>query len=162
MALQSTQESFSQGRSLPRGAIAPVLDVLDLSGNRTQLLYEGTRQATVLYVFRPECYWCERNSLAVNSLAQQTSRNYRVIGLSLSDEGLADFVESHNITFPVYSDPATAVIEGLQLRATPETIVISPAGRVVASWSGAYMGGAKAELEKFFAIVLPADQTAGN
>jgi hypothetical protein len=38
---------------------------------------------------------------------------------------------------------------------TPETIIISPEGRVVRAWPGAYTGQFQHEVENFFNVSLP-------
>jgi hypothetical protein len=41
------------------------------------------------------------------------------------------------------------------LGSTPETIVISSQGKVVERWLGAYEGGTKRDMERFFSANLP-------
>lgn len=38
---------------------------------------------------------------------------------------------------------------------TPQTIVVSPKGVVIANWSGAYLGKHKEAIEEFFKVDLP-------
>jgi hypothetical protein len=55
----------------------------------------------------------------------------------------------------VYVDPAADMYGPYHLGATPATIVISSAGRVLKSWVGAYAGTVKTEVEAYFGVGLP-------
>jgi peroxiredoxin len=157
--LQIDVEQLASRGAVKEGVSVPDLDVLDLAGNRVLLSYAAGRQPTIIYVFRPGCPWCERNSKAINSLTAQASKRYRVIGLSLSGEGLADFLKAHPVNFPVYREPSRSIVTSLHLQTTPETIVISPAGTVLASWNGAYIGNTQSEIERFLSISFSSDVT---
>lgn len=138
--------------ALAIGTKVPPLDVLDLSGKRSRLVYSDTSKPTILYIFRPSCIWCQRNAGALTELAEHASDQYRIVGISLTKEGLAEFVQSHAMNFPVYSGLTPALIAAYRLGTTPETIVISPNGNVRERWNGAYMGGTKTAVERFFAL----------
>jgi len=92
----------------------------------------------------------------LKALTERVSGRFRVIGISLSEDGLPDFVASHGMEFPVYSGLSRSAIDAYRLGTTPETIVVSPNGAVLGSWDGAYTAGTKAALESFLAISLPA------
>jgi peroxiredoxin len=128
----------------------------DLNGVKVLFSF-GTKapRPRVLYIFSPECSWCERNSDAVNSLASQIRDNYEMVGVSVLSVGLKKFVRDRRVNFPVYEGISTAAIEAYRLQTTPETFVISPDGRILADWKGAYIGLTKVRVERFFRIVLP-------
>ena len=42
-----------------------------------------------------------------------------------------------------------------KLGSTPQTIVISPEGKVLQDWVGAYVGDQKSQVEAFFQVTLP-------
>ena len=86
---------------------------------------------------------------------EKVSGRYRIVGISLTQEGLSDFVASHGMTFPVYSGLSPSMIKTYRLGSTPETIVVSPKGVVLGSWNGAYVGGTKAAVERFSQSVFP-------
>jgi hypothetical protein len=79
------------------------------------------------------------------------------VGLSLSDEGLTDFLKAHQMGFPVYSSPSGSIVASLHLAITPETVLVSPNGFVLGSWNGAYMGGTKTAIEKSLSVSLPSN-----
>ena len=63
-------------------------------------------------------------------------------------------MHSHSMNFPVYDDLTPAAIATYHLGSTPETIVVSPAGRVLKSWSGAFVGDTKNSVERFFGLTF--------
>jgi peroxiredoxin len=124
-------------------------------GLETSIRFDSTALPTVLYVFRPTCPWCRRNKDAINALARQTAGRYRILGISLSNDGLAKFAEEHHFQFPVYSDIPPSVVDAMKLGTTPETIVVSPSATVLKDWTGAYAGEQKLLAEDFFSVRLP-------
>jgi hypothetical protein len=46
-------------------------------------------------------------------------------------------------------------LKAYKLRSTPQTIVVSPEGKVLQNWVGAYVGGQKSQVEAFFHVSLP-------
>lgn len=139
------------------GTVVPSIELKDLTGRRVIVDYR-IPTSTVLYVFRPSCTWCALNSKSLASLTEQVSKRYRIIGLSLSADGLEDFVRSHSIAFPVYRDLSPDAITTYRLDSTPETIVVAPNGIVSASWKGAFAGTTRQLIERFFSIRLPEPQ----
>ena len=83
------------------------------------------------------------------------TKSYRVLGISLSSHGLPEFVATHDFKFPAYTDVSAEGTKLYRLHTTPEVIVVSPAGRVLASWKGAFLGRTKSDIEHFFSIHLP-------
>ena len=128
----------------------PDIEAVDFSGKRALVSYGAMGQLTVIYVFRPGCPWCERNEKAINFLNTQVSKRYKLIGLSLSDDGLTEFLKAHPVSFPVYHNLSPSAVAALHLGTTPETIVVSPTGRILASWNGAYLGATKVVSKGFF------------
>ena len=160
--LQIETDSLAARGAVREGLQVPDTDALDLSGKRAVVSYGATSQPTVIYVFRPGCLWCERNEKAVNSFAKQISNRYRIIGLSLSDDGLTDFLKAHPVSFPVYHSPSPSLTASLNLGTTPETIAVSPTGRVLASWNGTYLGATQSGIERFFSISLTNAPVTGS
>jgi len=83
-----------------------------------------------------------------------SSRHFRLIGISLDDHDLKQYVDSRNLSFPVYSN----VVEGDQVRLgmgeTPQTILIAN-DTVVRNWAGAYSSDTKKEIEATLGIKFP-------
>jgi hypothetical protein len=127
---------------------------LDLEGRGVTVDFKSVSIPTVIYIFRPSCVWCERNSRSLQSLIEQIGNKYRIVGLSLSGEGLHEFARRHNMSFPIYLAQED-VIASLRLGLTPETIVVSSKGTILGSWNGAYNDLTRTSLTNFFAVVLP-------
>jgi hypothetical protein len=144
-------------RPLPEGISLDPFEVQDLSG-KPHLIQFGTpgSKPTVLYVFRPGCSWCRRNSRNIALLASHAGGLYNFIGLSLTTSGLDEFIRRNNVQFPVYVNIPSSVRARYRLGSTPETIVVSSNGTVLKSWSGAYtQEPIKSDVERFFALQLP-------
>lgn len=134
---------------------------LTLDGIQHTISYEGTNKPTVLYVLSPTCVWCDENNANLKKLSQLRGNDFRFIGLSLAEPGLKAYVDAHHLEFPVYTRLTTETIQALRLGSTPQTIVISPDGRVLKNWIGAYIGPVRPEVEAYFGITLPG-LTSGN
>lgn len=139
------------------GRRAATLRVTDTAGAPAILqLGAPSTRPRVLYIFSPSCGWCRHDVDAVNSLVSQISNRYDAIGLSMSDVGLLQFSARYRRAFPVYlAGPSSDAVSQYALRSTPETIVISSKGTILARWRGAYEGATRRDVEKFFGAKLP-------
>ncbi len=146
-------------RVLKVGTTVPPIALKRLYGQQEVISYESSKQVTVLYVFTPPCAWCARNMNNLKTLLEKAGGKYRFIGLSLSPEGLADYVTKNDLDFPIYSDPSNDAKAAYKLWGTPQTIVVSPEGRVLKNWMGAYVGDEKSQVEAFFHVSLPGLRT---
>jgi peroxiredoxin len=125
-----------------------------LDGVVQTISYQDTNKPTVLYVLSPDCIWCERNRENIARLGELGDR-FRFIGISLTDKGLKEYVEKQHFKFPIYTRVAAEAMTSLGLGTTPQTIVISPEGRVLKNWTGAYTERTRGEVEEFFQTRLP-------
>jgi hypothetical protein len=71
-------------------------------------------------------------------------------------------MNSHRMTFPVYTGFSESSLASYHLGGTPETIAIAPGGIVLGSWDGAYIGPTKTAVEHFFSIPLLASSSDSN
>jgi peroxiredoxin len=142
-------------RLLRVGAIAPPIAAKDLGGQRELISYYDSRQPTVLYIFTPTCSWCARNMDNLKTLVEEESGPYRFIGISLSEEGLAEYIKKNDLKLPIYSGLSNETKQAYKLSGTPQTIVISPESKVLQDWMGAYVGDQKSQVEAFFHVSLP-------
>jgi peroxiredoxin len=150
-SLRSRQDS---SKLVPGTAIQPI-SVSDLNGKSEIISYADGGKPTVLYVLSPMCDWCERNMQNIQTLARLKGESFRFVGISLADTNLKEYVEGHHINFPVYKNITSDGIHMLALGSTPQTIVISPEGRVLKNWMGAYRGNSQSEVEAYFDVKLP-------
>jgi len=139
---------------VPGVTILPIT-ASDLSGKAATISYSDTDKPTVLYVFSPKCVWCERNTQNLQTLATLKGGSFRFIGLSLDETKLAEYIEAHHFKFQVYKDVTQSSVEMLGLRSTPQTIVVSPEGRVLKNWIGVYGEHSQPDVEGFFGVHLP-------
>lgn len=140
---------------LKAGTTVPPITANRLGGQQETITYGQADQGTVLYIFTPTCVWCARNIDNLKTLTGRESGEYRFVGLSLSDAGLAEYVAKNELKFPVYSGLSSETEKSYRLNGTPQTIVISPEGKVLQDWAGAYVGDQKSQVETFFHITLP-------
>jgi peroxiredoxin len=135
-----------------------------MTGTIANLSYGETKKPTVIYVFSTSCGWCERNLDNVNFLATKEKDSYRFIGLSIDRDvsQLGDYIAKTSLPFPIYHSPPTAIWTDYKLGGTPMTIVISPEGKVLEDWSGAYAEATREQVESFFKIKLPGIKPASN
>ncbi len=142
-------------RLLKVGTTVPPIAAKRLDGQQGLISYYGAEQATVLYVFTPPCSWCARNIDNLKTLLDKDGGQYRFIGLSLSEQSLPEYVAKNDLKLPVYSGLSPETLKTYKLGSTPQTIVISPEGKVLQDWTGAYVGEQKSQVEAFFHVTLP-------
>ena len=139
----------------PGTPVRPI-ETVSLSRERQETIsYSDYDKPTVFYVFSPTCVWCERNTQNINAIADLKGESFRFVGLSLAEEGLREYVESHRLNFPVYKNLTPETVQALGLGSTPQTIVVSPDGRIRQNWVGAYGAAIQPQVEGFFNVRLP-------
>jgi peroxiredoxin len=137
------------------GSVVPPIVGKELDGRRATVAYAGSDRLTILYIFTPHCGWCARNSDNFQALVKATSEANRFIGLSLSEVGLAEYVRTNKLTIPVLTQLSSETINAYKLGGTPQTLVISPEGRVLKNWQGAWTNKQKSDIEAYFHVNLP-------
>jgi peroxiredoxin len=142
-------------KSLEAGTDVPPINAVDLRGQSRAIVYNNEARATVLYVFTPGCVWCARNMDNFKALVEKEGGQYRLIGLSLSEAGLTEYVAKNELKLPIYARLSPETLKTYKLGSTPQTIVISPEGKVLQDWAGAYVGDQKSQVEAFFHVSLP-------
>lgn len=152
---QGTTSSRQNTVTLSPGTKVDPVTAVTLDGIQHTISYEDTNKPTVLYVLSPTCVWCDRNNANLKRLSELRGNDFRFIGLSLAEPGLKAYVDAQHLEFPVYTRLTTETIQALGLGSTPQTIVISPDGRVLKNWIGAYIDPLRPEVEAYFGITLP-------
>lgn len=141
---------------LPPGTkVDPVTAVSTEGNQKTTISYDAVNKPTVFYVISPSCVWCERNNENIDQLTRLKGNDFRFVGLSLADAGLKEYVEKHRFNFPIYTNLTSETIQALGLGSTPQTIVVSPEGRIIKNWTGAYNERVQPQVEEYFQIRLP-------
>jgi len=153
--LGNTLAAIPNPNELLIGTFLSSVTVSNLNNHQETITLAGTGVPTVLYVFSPTCVWCDRNIKNIKTLADLKKDSFHFVGLSLADGNLDKYVNKHEFNFPVYKKLQMENINTLKLGSTPQTIVISPEGKVLKSWTGAYGARLKGEIETFFGAQLP-------
>jgi peroxiredoxin len=141
----------SRPELLAAGSKAPAFEGRDLKGAHVSLTYNGNKAGTLLYVFSPSCHWCERNRANIDAIAKARP-DLRIVGVALS--GDSQQLAAPN-PFHLTVRPTPETIRAYGLGGTPATIFVSPDGRVVSAWSGAYGGPIATDVSKVLAVTLP-------
>ncbi len=160
--LTAKQDAARADRELQVGTVVPPIAAKRLDGRSETIAYAGSDRPTVLYIFTPQCEWCTRNLDNLRTLVSRKGEGYRFIGISLSKEGLENYVTEHQVPFPVYTDIPKGAGEAYKMGGTPQTVVISPQGKVIQNWVGAYAGEQQSHVEAYFDVTLPGIQLKGN
>jgi peroxiredoxin len=145
----------TQNTVLAVGTAVPPFEAADLNGQVQRITFEDVSKPTVLYIFTPPCSWCGRNMINFKELLSRRDAEYRFIGLSLAKEGLSEYVATHGLAIPVYTGLSAEMQKTYKLSGAPQTSVISPEGKVLQDWAGAYVGNQKSQVEAFFHVALP-------
>jgi len=153
--LSETIEVVKSEQSLKEGTAVPPITANAMDGSAAVIRFDSVSLPTVLYVFTPPCVWCSRNLAAAKALAENVKGRYRVLGLSLSSDGLQKYMSDSGLSFPVYAEIPANIRSAYHLGGTPETIVISVDGKVLKHWQGAFLGSTKQEVEAYFNVTLP-------
>jgi peroxiredoxin len=154
-SLRRAIEALKAEGRLQVGAAVPAIEGRSVDGAQ-ELLNYNVSIPTVLYVFTPQCLWCKKNLANLHALIDNSGSRYRVVGVSLTREGLRDYLNKEHLQFPVYTDIADSVKAVYHLGTTPTTIVISPQARVLRIWYGAYEDGIRTEMEAYLNVHLVA------
>jgi hypothetical protein len=110
---------------------------------------------TLVYVFSPQCGWCERNQANVDALAAQLRGRYNMIGVSLSDQDSKQYLAARPMVFPVVQSPSIETAVVYKMRVTPLMVAVSPEGLVEQAWQGAFTGEQQVAIEHYFGVRLP-------
>jgi hypothetical protein len=136
------------------GDLLPPIDARRAGAGREVLSFDADGRPTLVYVFAPGRGWCARNANNAKVLFTAARDSYRIVALSLG----ADVGQS-SADFPghvaVLSAPSPAMRAAYHLGSTPTTLVVSPSGRVLKAWMGAFTGTSKKEVESYFNVTLP-------
>ena len=153
--LTAVENAVMVERQLKVGTQVPVIQANDHNGQPHTIAFNQEDKPTVLYIFTPPCKWCTRNMNNIKELVARKNGEFRFIGISLSTDGLAEYVEKNGLTIPVYTTLSDETRRAYKMGGTPQTIVISPEGQVIQNWIGAYTGEQQNRVEEFFGVTLP-------
>jgi hypothetical protein len=154
---QVRRAGVRSGDTVPVGLQVRPITLTHPDGAQVVVEFSHTGGKTLLYVFRPGCSWCVKNADSIRELAMRLRRSHRIIGVSLSGAGLSEYMREHDQGFDLYGIASQDTIEELNLGTTPQVIVIGKDALVERSWSGAFIGAVKYDIEGFFGVKLRAN-----
>ena len=137
---------------VPVGTRVPAL--AGVSARGTLVVSFPSSLPVLLYYFSPTCGWCKRNWNNVMALADAAKGGYRLVALS-TVPSIDGELEALLPGFEVVWGIDEQVMRAYQLGGTPATILLSPEGRVVHFWTGAFQGRVASEIEARFRTALP-------
>lgn len=140
---------------LVSGSIAPEFSARETNDRKVFLNFADSKLPTVIYLFSPDCHWCDRNLNNIRVLADGAHDRFRFVGVSLTKEDLQSYLAHSKLPFETYHSPADEVKIAYGFNSTPSTVVISPAGKILQYWRGAYNDELQREVEEFFSVKLP-------
>jgi hypothetical protein len=153
-AILYLKAEMKSARGLNPGDKAPPIQANDINGRPATIMHLGSDTPSIIYIFTPSCVWCTHNLSNIKALSTQTRASHHFIGLSLSSNGLKEYVTQHGIDFPIYTNLTGESASAYQ-GGTPRTLVVSPGGIILKTWFGAYKGELQREVEEYFKTSLP-------
>jgi len=138
--------------ALAAGTQAPSFEGQTLAGVATRIDYARDQQPTLLYVFSATCVWCERNLANITAVVN-ARRDVHVVGVALGST--LDAKDAASLPFATILRPTMETARAYKLGGTPTTFLISPSGKVLNVWPGAYTGPIAADISKILAVPLP-------
>jgi len=137
-------------QQLTVGSRVESLDALDVSGKAKHLIFGSGDKLVVLYAFTPTCGWCAKNLSNIKEIYRLKHPEFEFIGVSLSPNGVPEYLSRSGFPLEVVKDPSAASREKFHFNGTPETIVVDSSGTVKQVWLGAYTSDACRKIEQFF------------
>ena len=159
--LNAAIEAMKSEERLQVGTRVPPLEGHSVEGTPQRLDYGDVKVPTVLYVFTPQCVWCARNIHNFRALIASSGPRYRIVGISLSKDNLKQYLERENLALTVFTDLPESARINYRFGGTPTTIVVSPEGKVLRVWMGAYSDPNRDEIERYLGVQLPGCCSAG-
>lgn len=153
--LNRTIESLEWGNDLHIGTTVPPIQGRLLGGGPGDVDFAKAKVPTVLYIFRADCSWCQKNLDNLRALIAASGPRYMIVGLSMSSATMSSsYLQMTHLRFPVYTDISEASIQAYELGGTPETIIVSRDSKVLAVWLGAYQGRMLKDIEDHLGVRL--------
>lgn len=137
------------------GKTVPTLTVQNAAGETKVIKFSESKIPTLIYVFSPDCIWCERNTQNINYLYQQNQSKFNFVGVSVQKSSSSANTIENNIRFPIYYNPSDSDRIDYNFSATPSTYIISAEGKIIKFWSGAYGNETLKDIENYFEMKLP-------
>ncbi|MCC7186754.1 MAG: redoxin domain-containing protein [Acidobacteria bacterium] len=142
------------GRVLQAGDPAPPFVARGVDAAQVEYVFSDVKR-TMVYVFSPQCAWCEKNLDNLKALVAHADGAFDVLAVSLQSEGVAAYLAERDLSVTTLVEPSDDTRAAYRLGATPTTFVVGPQRTVEKVWIGAFDGAAATEIEAFFGVRLP-------
>jgi hypothetical protein len=117
----------------------------------------NVQRPTLLYVFSPQCKWCDANYANMRAVYEAANSQYDFVGVTQNTTGLDEYLKRQ--PFPgrvIVADGSRLPAEQANdLGVTPQLLVVDQSGAIQRAWAGALFGAKLAEAEAFFKAKLP-------
>jgi peroxiredoxin len=125
--------------TLTQDDIVPAISAQDIYGRDISLRYYAGAPYTLLLWFGPTCKSCGENIGVWNRIfRERDSTSLRVIGMCAGNPDEArNYVEEYGLEFPVISARDRHIVEVYKGNVLPQTVVVSPEGKILGVWPGA-------------------------
>lgn len=108
----------------------------------------------VVYFFSPRCEWCRKNSASLETLNRSLPAGWRLIAVSLDENGLDKFIDDFRVTVPVVSRVRPESVETYRVLGTPRTYLLNRDWALLEVLGGAYTGAVAERLRERFNVSL--------
>jgi hypothetical protein len=139
----------------PEPAVAPGTLITEITGKNAageeQTIQLTGNRPVLLYVSRQGCGWCERNQRNVHAIGLQASARFRILELSPEGPGPSGSKAVGVTRLSVTED----VLRRIGARGTPYTVLLSPEGKVLQSWVGAFGAATGPSVARTLQVELP-------
>lgn len=135
----------------PAGTQVSDLRGFDVQGKPLLLSYHGASPHKVLlFVFSPTCRFCAENWPNWWRIFSELDHNaVQPAAVDVTATATPDFIAQHQMTaMPVFVQVDPKAVPEYHFHLTPQTILLSPDGKVEKVWSGVLTVGDIAELER--------------
>lgn len=131
------------------GTVVPSIRAADASGALATIRLDAADRPTVVFIYSPTCQWCEKTWPVFAGIARARQNTHRFLALSVAERG--QFLDAHR-EVRLLLNPSRETVEQLKLGTVPTTIVFDRRGRVEQVWVGAYAGGTRTSISRYFSL----------
>jgi peroxiredoxin len=152
----ATSAGCSNSNKVPLkiGDQAPLFSAIDIEGASTSLSdFKG--QPVVIRFFLTDCKFCEADTPVFNAYYEKNkSKGLKMLYINSTaedDSKVKEFTEMLKIPFPVIIDKEKKIADSYQIKALPQTVILSPDHKIKAAMLG---GVSEEELDSVLADYL--------
>jgi peroxiredoxin len=135
-------------KTLKKGEEVPSLRGQDIFGENVSYRYSEDEEHTLLFWFSPTCSPCEDNHEFWNELYDQYhEQGVRFLGMCACESGEArDAATNSGFEFTIMSASDPFIVDAYKGNVLPQTVHVSPTGKILDVWPGALTSQQKNEI----------------